>query len=111
MISEIRRGNTRAFSDLVDSYKDMVFTLSVRMLGNREEAEEVSQDVFIKVFKSRSHVFQAEVEFWALANQDDEVRIRSQGLYEKIINLFELVIIKGIREKEFMDVDTRITAI
>ena len=52
MISEIRRGNTRAFSDLVDSYKDMVFTLSVRMLGNREEAEEVSQDVFIKVFKS-----------------------------------------------------------
>ncbi len=48
----MRKGNTRAFSDLVDSYKDMVFTLSVRMLGNREEAEEVSQDVFIKVFKS-----------------------------------------------------------
>lgn len=52
LISEIRRGNTRAFSDLVDSYKDLVFTLSVRMLGNREEAEEVSQDVFIKIFKS-----------------------------------------------------------
>ncbi|WP_421823567.1 RNA polymerase sigma factor [Flagellimonas oceanensis] len=52
LISEMRKGNTRAFSDLVDSYKDMVFTLSVRMLGNREEAEEVSQDVFIKVFKS-----------------------------------------------------------
>lgn len=52
LISEIRRGNTRAFSDLVDNYKDLVFTLSVRMLGNREEAEEVSQDVFIKVFKS-----------------------------------------------------------
>ncbi|MEC8830949.1 MAG: sigma-70 family RNA polymerase sigma factor [Bacteroidota bacterium] len=52
LISEIRRGNTRAFSDLVDDYKDLVFTLSVRMLGNRQEAEEVSQDVFIKVFKS-----------------------------------------------------------
>ena len=54
LISEIRRGNTRAFSDLVDSYKDLVFTLAVRMLGNREEAEEVSQDVFIKVYKSLS---------------------------------------------------------
>ena len=54
LISEIRRGNTRAFSDLVDSYKDLVFTLAVRMLGNREEAEEVSQDVFIKVFRSVS---------------------------------------------------------
>jgi len=64
-----------------------------------------------KVFKSRSYVFQAEVEFWALANQDDEIRNRSQELYEKIINLFELVINKGIREKEFIKVDTRITAI
>lgn len=52
LISEIRKGNTHAFSDLVDGYKDLVFTLSVRMLGNREEAEEVSQDVFIKVYKS-----------------------------------------------------------
>ncbi|NDV17079.1 sigma-70 family RNA polymerase sigma factor [Muricauda sp. TY007] len=52
LISEIRKGNARAFSDLVDSYKDLVFTLSIRMLGNREEAEEVSQDVFIKVYKS-----------------------------------------------------------
>lgn len=52
LISEICKGNTRAFSDFVDNYKDLVFTLSVRMLGNREEAEEVSQDVFIKVYKS-----------------------------------------------------------
>ncbi|MHA7832264.1 MAG: RNA polymerase sigma factor [Flagellimonas sp.] len=52
LISEIRKGNTRAFSNLVDGYKDMVFTLAIRMLGNREEAEEVSQDVFIKVYKS-----------------------------------------------------------
>ena len=52
LISEIRRGNTRAFSDLVDTYKDLVFTLSLRMLGNREEAEEVAQDVFIKVYNS-----------------------------------------------------------
>ncbi|HKL90619.1 RNA polymerase sigma factor [Flagellimonas sp.] len=52
LISEIHAGNTRAFSDFVDDYKDLVFTLAIRMLGNREEAEEVSQDVFIKVYKS-----------------------------------------------------------
>ncbi|WP_318309966.1 RNA polymerase sigma factor [Flagellimonas crocea] len=52
LITEIRKGNTRAFSEFVDSYKNLVFTLSLRMLGNREEAEEVSQDVFIKVYKS-----------------------------------------------------------
>jgi len=52
LISEIHAGNTRAFSNLVDGYKDLVYTLAIRMLGNREEAEEVSQDVFIKVYKS-----------------------------------------------------------
>jgi len=77
----------------------------------RSAADTLIASEVIKVFKSRSHVFQAEVEFWALANQDDEVRKRSQELYEKIITLFELVIIKGIREKEFIKVDTRITAI
>ena len=65
----------------------------------------------LKVFNSRSYVFHAEVEFWSLSNQDDEVRKRSQELYEKIINLFELVINKGIRNKEFISVNTRMTAI
>jgi len=37
---------------LVDRYKDLVFTLALRMVKNKEEAEEVSQDTFIKVYKS-----------------------------------------------------------
>lgn len=52
IINQILEGDTNAFSVLVDSYKDLVFTLALRMLKNREEAEEVSQDTFIKVFKS-----------------------------------------------------------
>lgn len=52
IINQVIEGDTNAFSILVDSYKDLVFTLALRMLKHREEAEEVSQDVFIKVFKS-----------------------------------------------------------
>lgn len=52
VINDIIAGNTNAFAVLVDNYKDMVFTLALRMLKNREEAEEVSQDSFIKIFKS-----------------------------------------------------------
>ena len=51
-INLIIDGDTNAFSVLVDRYKDLVFTLALRMLKNREEAEEVSQDTFIKVYKS-----------------------------------------------------------
>ena len=51
-INLITNGDTNAFSVLVDRYKDLVYTLAIRMLKNREEAEEVSQDTFIKVYKS-----------------------------------------------------------
>lgn len=53
-ITKILKGDTKSFAVLVDRYKDLVFTLAIRMLKNREEAEEVSQDVFVKVYKSLS---------------------------------------------------------
>jgi len=52
IINKILEGDTNAFAQLVDRYKDLVFTLALRMVKNREEAEEVSQDTFIKAFKS-----------------------------------------------------------
>jgi RNA polymerase sigma-70 factor (ECF subfamily) len=51
-LEKILTGDTRAFSWLVDKYKDMVYTLCIRMLGSEVEAEEAAQDVFIKVFRS-----------------------------------------------------------
>ena len=51
LIQQIINGDTNSFSVLVDRYKDLVFTLALRMVKNREEAEEVSQDTFIKAFK------------------------------------------------------------
>ena len=50
LIQSIKDGDTKAYAVLVDRYKDMVYTLAVRMIKNREEAEEVAQDTFIKVF-------------------------------------------------------------
>lgn len=45
-------GDTHSFAVLVDRYKNMVFTLSLKMLQSREEAEEAAQDTFFKVYKS-----------------------------------------------------------
>ncbi|MCB0465600.1 MAG: sigma-70 family RNA polymerase sigma factor [Aequorivita sp.] len=52
IVNQIIGGDTQAFALLVDRYKNLVFTLAIRMLKNREEAEEVSQDTFIKVYKA-----------------------------------------------------------
>ena len=51
-ISQVLKGDVQAFSYLVDKYKDMVFTLAFRILKNRENAEEVAQDSFVKVYQN-----------------------------------------------------------
>jgi RNA polymerase sigma factor (sigma-70 family) len=51
-INQIMQGDTNVFRVLVDRYKGMIFTLALKMIKNREEAEEVSQDTFIKVYNS-----------------------------------------------------------
>lgn len=53
-IDRILQGDSNAYAVLVDRYKNLVFTLALRILKHREEAEEVSQDAFIKAFKSLS---------------------------------------------------------
>ncbi len=51
-IDKVIKGDINAFAYLVDAYKNMVFSLAFKMTKNREEAEEVSQDTFIKAYKN-----------------------------------------------------------
>lgn len=53
-INLIIQGDSKAFAVLVDRYKNMIFTLALKMVKNREEAEEVAQDTFIKMYNSLS---------------------------------------------------------
>ncbi len=62
LINQIVEGDTNSFTILVDRYKDLVYTLALRMLKNREEAEEVAQDTFIKTYKSL-HKFKGDSKF------------------------------------------------
>ncbi|TKD67515.1 RNA polymerase sigma factor SigW [Pseudalkalibacillus hwajinpoensis] len=50
IILQVRKGDHNAFGELVELYKDRVFALSYRMLGNRQEAEDVAQEAFIRAY-------------------------------------------------------------
>lgn len=51
-IDKVLGGDTAAFTELVNRHKEMVFTITNRILKSREDAEEIAQDVFLKVFQS-----------------------------------------------------------
>ncbi len=54
LIDQIRTGNVSAYRQMVDRYKDYVYTVAYRVLANREDAEEAAQDAFVKVYKGIS---------------------------------------------------------
>ncbi len=51
-IERTLKGDMKAFTMLVDRYKYMVYTLAMRMVKNKEEAEEIAQDTFLKVYNA-----------------------------------------------------------
>ncbi|MCD4790471.1 MAG: RNA polymerase sigma factor [Bacteroidales bacterium] len=51
-IDKILEGDVSAYSMIVDRHKDMVFTVALRIVRNREDAEEIAQDTFVKVYQS-----------------------------------------------------------
>jgi RNA polymerase sigma factor (sigma-70 family) len=51
-IRQVLEGKINAFSYLVDKHKDNAYNLALRICGNREEAEEIAQDAFLKAFRS-----------------------------------------------------------
>jgi RNA polymerase sigma-70 factor (ECF subfamily) len=53
-IERLRRHDERAFNELVETYEQRVFRLVLRMLGRRDEAEDMAQEVFVQVFKAIS---------------------------------------------------------
>ena len=51
LVERCRQGDETAFRELVDQYKGLVFGLTARSVTNRARAEELAQDVFLKVHK------------------------------------------------------------
>ena len=52
LVKRLKARDERAFREFVTEHQQLVFNLVYRFLGNREEAEDVSQEVFVTVFKS-----------------------------------------------------------
>src|SRR6266403_6029163 len=52
LLERLRAGDARAFEDLVIAYQHRVFGVALRMLGNRAEAEELAQEVFLRVHRA-----------------------------------------------------------
>jgi RNA polymerase sigma factor (sigma-70 family) len=51
-ITQVLKGNTNAFSFLVEKHKRMAYTLALKLVQVAEDAEEITQDAFVKAFQA-----------------------------------------------------------
>lgn len=61
-IQQVLKGDQNAYAEIVELYKDKVFHISYRMLGNVHEAEDVAQEAFIRAYVN-IHNYQLDKKF------------------------------------------------
>jgi RNA polymerase sigma-70 factor (ECF subfamily) len=68
VLTQVHQGNQDAFTQLVETYQRPVYNLCYRMLGDPEEAEDASQETFLRVYRNIKH-YDAERPFstWLLS--------------------------------------------
>ena len=51
LVRRARQGNTEAYGELVQNYQSLVFNVCYRLMGERCEAEDITQETFLRAFK------------------------------------------------------------
>ncbi|MBT8276360.1 MAG: RNA polymerase sigma factor [Bacteroidia bacterium] len=101
-IQKTLNGDTNAFSVLIDRYQNLVYTVVLRVVKVKEEAEEVAQDTFLKAFESLSG-YRGESKFstwiYSIAYRKALDRVRKNSRMKPV----ELV--EDITEKNVEDID------
>ena len=101
------------FLSLIDHWEAHVFP-DLSLKRDPKSASDSLRGIMTEmsnIFKTRKHVFLAELEFWAMSNRDEEIRNRTRKLYENILNLFEGIIQRGLNDGEFTGIDPQISAL
>lgn len=52
LVARVLAGDQDAFTGLVTRYKDYVYTIAVRIVGNEEDADDVAQETFVRAYKA-----------------------------------------------------------
>ena len=62
LIDQLKQGNEAAFKTIVETWQDMVYNTALGIIQNTEDAEDISQEVFVQVYES-IHSFKGEAKF------------------------------------------------
>lgn len=54
LVEQCLEGNQRAFEAVIDKYQGVVYNMAFRMVNDRDDAQDIAQTVFVKVYRNLS---------------------------------------------------------
>ena len=102
------------FLSLIDHWESYFFSDIFNKNIDNKNPDDVLRDIVkdvVTAFNDKKYVFLAELEFWSLANHDDNVRDRTKALYVKLLKLFRSVVIKGIETKQYKQINVDVASL
>ncbi|MDZ7289847.1 MAG: sigma-70 family RNA polymerase sigma factor [candidate division KSB1 bacterium] len=99
LIEKFQRGNLYAYELIVKRYKDQLLNFVYRFLGSQEEAEDVVQETFLRVYRNR-HAYQRVAKFstwiYTIAGNLARTELRRRNR-RRIFSLSTM----GVEDKEY----------
>ena len=99
LIKQFQEGNLYAYDQIVHRYKDQLLNFAYRFLGNTEEAEDVVQETFLRLYRNR-HAYRQIAKFstwiYTIASNLAKTELRKRKR-RKIVSISEI----GYDEKEY----------
>jgi len=119
LVAQLAVGNHDAFQTLLSRHERLVFSVAYRHLGQREDAEDVVQDTFMRVLKAAAR-YQPDAPFRAYLltivtrlclNRTGRARTRSEELRDPMTDVFERAHARGPSPEEALLRDERARAV
>jgi len=92
-IDKVLQGDTNAFAYLIDKYKNMVYTISIKIVKDHEDAEEIAQDSFLKAYQ-KLDTFKGKSKFstwlYTIVYRNSISKIRKKNIVTTDIDAFVL---------------------
>ena len=113
LVERLVARDERAFNTLVRAYERRVFALVLRMIGNRAEAEDLAQEVFVQVFKAiGSFRGESKLSTWVYRiainlckNRTKYLRVRHSGEQDELEALADRVPMGQMRHSNVSQID------
>ncbi len=99
LMERLQGGDTRALGQIYDRYSKLVYSLALRVLGDRQEAEDLTQEIFLKLYRQGKYNPQrgSLPSYLATLTRSRAIdRLRSRSNRQQILNRWRQDMVKPV---------------